>query len=439
MPISKEYDVMVAGGGPAGYPAAIQAAQLGARTLLVEKNGTLGGTTTVARVALPGLFHAWGQQIIAGIGWDIVRRSVELAGNSLPDFSRWDLPFHKLQVPVNPAIYAALVDEEVVNSGAHLLLHTMVAKVSRNGERWDVDLCGKEGLHRVNVRRIIDATGDADVVALAGLPRLSNSTLQPGTLMIRFGGYQMDNLDIEQLTDAYEVAVSNGEIFREDTAYLSIIDFLHRHGEGPIHIVGADGGNSYSRTSAEIAGRRTMLRLYRFLKRQPGLEGIAIDSWANEIGVRETFTIDALIMISENDYFSGRLWEDAIAYSFYPIDIHRANGNGAEVKPLPFGTVPTVPRRALIPRQSEYIAVAGRTASGDQAANSAYRVQASCMAMGQAAGAMAALSSSTGVTLQEVSMNQLRETLRHFGAIVPGDAKATQFPELSRLSSGTDS
>src|SRR5690606_9336669 len=82
--MNEHYDVVVAGGGPAGWPAAAQAARLGARTLLVEKNGALGGTTTVAAVALPGLFHAWGQQVIRGIGWEVVARSVADAGGTLP-------------------------------------------------------------------------------------------------------------------------------------------------------------------------------------------------------------------------------------------------------------------------------------------------------------------------------------------------------------------
>ena len=80
-------DVIVVGGGTSGAIAAIQAARAGARTMLIERNGTLGGTTTVAGVALPGLFHAWGRQILAGIGWELVSACVALAGDLMPDFS----------------------------------------------------------------------------------------------------------------------------------------------------------------------------------------------------------------------------------------------------------------------------------------------------------------------------------------------------------------
>src|SRR5690606_32553233 len=88
-PNQPAYDVIVIGGGPAGIVAATQAARAGARALLVKKSGMLGGTTTLNGVNFPGLFHAWGRQVVAGIGWELVTAAVREAGDRLPDFSAW--------------------------------------------------------------------------------------------------------------------------------------------------------------------------------------------------------------------------------------------------------------------------------------------------------------------------------------------------------------
>nr|WP_281230828.1 FAD-dependent oxidoreductase [Tessaracoccus oleiagri] len=416
-------DVLVIGGGAAGVPAAIQAASMGMRTMLVEKNGALGGTTTVAGVALPGLFHAWGQQVIAGIGWEMVKQAVSLAGGTLPNFSDWRQPHYKLQVPVVAPLFAATADEAVLRSGSGLRLHTMLGAVSPAGDFWRVTLCGKEGLTQVLARRIVDCSGDADVVGLAGLERESNTQRQPGTLMVRLGGYELEELDFEALDVAYSRAVSNGELRATDLSMSErpMRRFLSSRGENTIHVTGVDGGTSVTRTAAEVEARRTLTRIYRFLRGQEGLQNLTVDSWAIECGIRETFTIDGLERIRSDDYLSGRHWDDAVSNSFYPIDLHRPDGDGIEIRALPYGTVPSIPRGAMIPRGSNNLIVAGRAIAGDQEANSAYRVQASCMAMGQAAGANAALSVTERVPMAEVPLPLLHDALRARGAIIPGE------------------
>ncbi|GAA4890389.1 FAD-dependent oxidoreductase [Tessaracoccus lubricantis] len=394
---------------------------MGARTLLVEKNGALGGTTTVAGVALPGLFHAWGQQIISGIGWELVRRAVDITAGTFPDFSQWQLPHFKLQVPVDPAIYACVLDEAVANSGVDLLLHSMVGDVEFRGDHWAVLLCLKEGLAPITASRLIDATGDADVVGRAGLERFVSTHRQPGTPMVRFGGYDPSALNFNALDSARTEAVREGALELSDMLVFDspMRKFLNNRGENCIHIPGATGGSSAERTSAELAGRRAVLRIYEFLKRQPGLEGLTIDRWATETGIRESCTIDGIARITADDYVSGRRWPDGVSYSFYPIDIHSPDGDGVRIEPLEYGTFPTIPRGAMVPRENGHLVVAGRAVAGDQAANSAYRVQASCMAMGQAAGAMAVLAARNGTQIQDVPIDHIRDELYRSGAIVP--------------------
>ncbi|MDR2673536.1 MAG: FAD-dependent oxidoreductase, partial [Opitutaceae bacterium] len=126
-----------------------------------------------------------------------------------------------------------------------------------------------------------------------------------------------------------------------------------------------------------------MLRIIRILRAQPGLGKISIGHFATECGIRETATIFGETFITRDDYTSGRVWPDSVCYSFYPVDVHAPGGAGIDTRPLREGVFPTIPLGALLPRDSKNLLVAGRCACGDQEAASAYRVQASAMAMGQ--------------------------------------------------------
>jgi len=114
---TNDVDVLVVGGGTAGHVAAIQAARAGAKTLIVERNAQLGGTTTTGGVAFPGLFDAWGKQVIAGIGWELVKESVELDGGTLPNFAKVPQRHWQNQVYTNQFLYAILAEEKCAQAG----------------------------------------------------------------------------------------------------------------------------------------------------------------------------------------------------------------------------------------------------------------------------------------------------------------------------------
>ena len=160
------------------------------------------------------------------------------------------------------------------------------------------------------------------------------------------------------------------------------------------------------------------MRLYRFLKKQPGLEKLEFKLNAAECGVRETRTIVGLETVTAEEYAAGKKYKDAVSHAFYPIDLHDAKV-GLDKRNLTPGIVPTVPRGALIPRNTRHLLAAGRILSSDRLANSALRVQATCMATGQAAGALAALSVRLGVPAEEIPMPELRRLLEANRAIVP--------------------
>lgn len=417
------YDVVVVGGGTAGVIAAIQAGRAKAHTLLVEKNGMPGGTVTVGRVNFPGLFHAWKRQIIAGIGWELVTRCVAESGGMLPDFSQQQAKNHwEQQIRVDRALYAALCDEAILDAGVELLYHTMVARVEELDQEKNVVLCTKTGLRTVRTRVLIDCTGDANAVSIAGYPVTRHAATQPATLMCALSGYDAATLDWGALQAACDGAVRRGELAYTDMGWDTgrfTGKWLLGYGGNANHVHGINAHNSEEKTRLEIAARQALLRVYRFLRQQPGLENLRIDEVAPECGVRETVTIVGHETVTAEDYVSGKVWDDAVCYGFYPIDLHQAEHAGLDCRPLAEGVVPTIPRGALLPLGSRNLIVAGRCLSSDRLANSALRVQASCMAMGQAAGAMAALAADQTAYVEDLPIAAIHALLRAHDAIVP--------------------
>lgn len=406
-------DVLVIGGGTAGTIAAIQAGRLGARTVLVEAGSQLGGTMTTAGVDFPGLFHAWGKQVIAGIGWELVTAAVKLNGDALPDFSvPYGTQHWRHQVRLNGALYAALAEEACVNAGVQLRYYESPHAITRDGGAWRVQLGGKGTRAEVLARKLVDCTGNAAAIGLMGLRREREGANQPGSLIYRLGGYDMARADLAVMTAKAEQAVAAGTLESTDFRH-NLRGFLTNGGENATHVPGADSSTSESHTQTNIRGRLSMLRMMRFLKPFPGFERMRLERLQPEAGVRETYRIVGEARVSVGDYTSGRVFADAIGYSFYPIDLH--DERGIRPWPLKQGTVATIPLGALIPQGARDVMVAGRCISSDRLANSALRVQASCMAMGQAAGAASALAVKGSVTLAEVL-----KALRQHGAITPG-------------------
>ncbi|QNL50461.1 FAD-dependent oxidoreductase [Olivibacter sp. SDN3] len=410
-------DVLVVGGGTAGTIAAIQAGRAGMQTILVESGSQLGGTTTTGGVAFPGIFFAWGKQVIGGIGWELVQESVLLNNDVLPDFSVPHGRQHwKHQVRINPAVYVLLAEEKCVEAGVELRFYeTPVSATFKNGH-WKVLLQGKGTSTEVICKQLIDTTGNAFVASMAGFPVLRESETQPGTLMFTIEGFDAERLDMEKIKAAYAAAVARGELVKGEVTNLGA--FLNNKGDTtPQHIAGADSSTSETHTLANIKARSSALRTLRFFKEMPGCEQVRIGMMRTEVAVRETYRIDGLYKITHEDYISGRKFDDALSYSYYPIDLHDAHG--VVPKQLEEGMVPTIPFRALIPKNSRNFIVAGRCLSSDRLANSALRVQASCMGMGQAAGAAAALACKLDIPLADVPVIDVQDMISQYGGIVP--------------------
>ncbi len=415
--MKQKYDVVVMGGGTAGVIAAIQAGRAGAKTLLVEKNGILGGTMTVGGVSFPAHFFAWERQVIAGIGWELLSKTYTEAGIPLPTPEEGSR-----HLRINPALFAAVADEAVLAAGVELLFHAMPADVCWRDDAWNVQICTKEGLQNCRTATLVDATGDASVVGLAGYDRIHPETVQPATLSFHLSGYDPDTLDYEALHRAADKAVADGELVTTDLGWRDDGPerMLRKRGVNANHLRAPQAETSEGRSAAEIEGRRALLRLVRFLRKQPGLQDLVIDWVCPEVGIRETVTIKGKKTVTVDDYEGGVLFDDALCYAFYPVDEHLNDGRGISARALKQDILPTIPRGALLPEGSRFLLVAGRCLSSDREANSGLRVECPCMAMGQAAGAMAALAAQTQTDPEDLPLETIRALLREHGAIVPG-------------------
>ncbi|MBB6327856.1 hypothetical protein FHS59_003499 [Algoriphagus iocasae] len=411
-------DIVIVGGGTAGAVAAIQAGRSGKRVVLIECQSQLGGTTTTAGVAYPGIFFAWGEQIISGVGWEVVQEAVTLNGDSLPNFSIPHGREHwRHQVRLNASLYAILLEQKCLEAGVQIRYYETPTSLKFEKGRWLVETYGK-GIHsRIQCKQVIDCSGNALAAQIAGFKVLKEKESQPGTLMFTIGGYDFEKLDLEKIKVAYETAIEKGELNRAEFRG-NIIGLLKTKGDNIQHIAGADSTTSESHSLANIHGRTSLLKHLKFLRRQEGCENTKIVEMRTEAGVRETYRIEGLYQVSHEDYVTGKVFEDGLSYSYYPIDLHIIE-HGVTPKHLSEGVVATVPLRALIPNGSQNFLVAGRCLSSDRLANSALRVQASCMGMGQAAASAAALAIDQNTTPAEVNLDELKRLIQSQGGIVP--------------------
>ncbi len=404
-------NVLVAGGGTSGVFAAIAAAMNGVEVMIIEKNSILGGTMTSGGVNFPGLFYAWGKQIISGPCMEAIERAEKLGGAMIPKIQYKPEHHWKEQILLNNFIYTAVLFEMCEKHNIRILTNAMFSVVEENEDGVKAYVTTKNEIVCIEADKIIDATGDANVIQLLGYKVNKSEICQPATPQTRLAGYDMENIDLNMLREQF-AKEDFPKYFNAD----SVIGWL-RGNKINIHIPCKDADSSFGKTELEKSSYSMLLKVYEFLRKIRGLENLYVDYIAFETGVRETNRIIGEYAITSEEYINGTEYDDSICYSFYPIDLHIMTGIKQEFHKD--GVVSKIPYRALLPKGGRHIISAGRCISSDALANSAIRTQATCMATGQAAGCAAAIACLQHKKMNEVDIEALKASLCDIGAIVP--------------------
>ena len=448
LPITFETDVCVVGGGPTGVAAALSAARNGARVLLIERMGFLGGSATAMQVPAFAPFSDRTKAIVRGIGWEVMTEHQRRLGHPLPDPDSYHKPQDNGRmdwVPIDVELLKRLYDELCETAGVTVLFHTFVGESNLSPRPAGVRglhslvLANKAGLSRAKASVFIDATGDGDLAARAGCAfALGDESGKTQGMTLCFtvaGGSRTKYLEYVYATgDGYlaklvERAKADGAWNLPDSSLVGM-SFKSESVAGCNlgHVYGYDATDPLSVSLAEREGRKVIAKLMAFLQRYvPGQESIELISSGPHIGVRESRRIVGEYTLTLEDYLACRTFPDDIARCAYFIDLHAVTTEVAALAKsvtdgekrsysLPAGQSHGIPYRCLIPKGIENLLVAGRCLSAERAVQGATRVMPFCFAMGEAAGLAATLALDLEGAVRSVDIIELRQRLKTQGA-----------------------
>lgn len=424
LPVIAECDVLVVGGGPGGIGAAVSAARNGAKTILVERFGSFGGTWTAgilsAIMPYPYVKGIFGE-VISGWhkrgGWNQGQWGAHEGWGGAGSY--------------DSEVAKVALDRLVVDAGVTPYFFAQVANVIREGNRVSgVIIESKEGRQVILAKMVIDSSGDGDVSVLAGVPadkgREEDGAVQPMTMIFKMTGVDDERAEASKKADrdftrAWQAAKARGEVTvpREDV----LASRNPKPGEwnfNTTRIINKDGTKLRDVTDAMIEGRRQVAEVAAFLRKNiPGFENAVVSETAPHIGVRETRRIRGDYTISTRDIVEVTPFEDCIARGNWFIDIHSPTGEGTVRVHPPEGKWYEIPYRTICAQGVDNLLVASRCIDSSHEAHAAIRITPQVMAIGEGAGAAAALCVKLELkSTRDLDAKLLRETLRKQGAFV---------------------
>jgi hypothetical protein len=410
-PVFGEFDVLVVGGGPAGMAAAVSAARHGARTLLVERYGFLGGMGTAGGVTnFAGLYGRRAgqmQPLVHGVVDDLLARIEALGGLNAPqDGLQGRIRVRSYDV----AAYKCAADGWLLDAGVQLLLHAYAVAVVQDATQGIVAVIveTKSGRQAIRAQQVIDCSGDADIAKFAGVPfdlgDGAGDALYPST-MFRIGHVDAARAQaaigefkaIDALMEAARLDPNKHYDFprqgailrpqRNPSEWRANVTQL-RNAEGRA----VDATDARQLSAAEVEGRRQIVEYMRFLRAEvPGFEHAEVAEIAAQVGVRETRRIHGAYRLTGEDVLGGARFDDSIGLNAWPVEMHLAGRIEWAFPRDADNAFNQLPWRMLVPLKVPNLLVAGRCASMEHLGQSAARASGACFVMGQAAGTAASL------------------------------------------------
>lgn len=415
-------EVLVIGGGSAGSTAAIASGKEGKKTLLVERYGFLGGTSTTILDTFYGFFIPGksGRKVVGGIP-DILLKKLSDRNAMLLRPNTYGAG---TGVTYDPEILKVVWEELMSEANVDVLLHSFVADVTqKDGRITGVIVVNKSGFTMIEADIIIDASGDADVTALAGYPFDgigSHIPVQSLTTTFRVGNVDEVRTKLftkNQMWDWMKQANHSGKYHlprEEGSVHITTLPGVMA--TNMVRLAIPDPTDIIELSKAEILGRRQALEYFRFMKDfLPGYENSVFLNFSTQIGVRETRRIVGEYTLTKEDVLEARKFEDAIVLCGAPIEDHH-NQTGTKWEYLEEGKTYQVPYRCLIPKDSTNLLVAGRCLSATHDAHASVRSMGQCMGMGQAAGVAASLAIDQQCNPIDINIEMLQRKLRGYGA-----------------------
>lgn len=427
IPVSLEADVLVVGGGPAGIAAAVAAARHGAQVVLLERYPGVGGAATHAFV---NIWHTSDRTkiVIHGLGSELIERAgpaVRLDRLYPTRFEPHEFSPHLMKVAMHD-----LLDDAGVRVICDL---KAVEPIVEGGRIRGVFADTKEHGRRAYLARVVvDATGDGDIAANAGLPfefgRKSDGRVQGMTMMFNVAG-----LDAEKVLATPEEAdrvIGLMKDLRERGEFPPFFEFAaHSYLKSPrdpfvsYNMCPVPGNplDEEELTRCTIQGRRQVMRYVDLWRRErPGFEKAEVVNMGFAMGVREGRRITGRETLTGEDVVAARKRVDAVGHGFFCIDIHDPKGSGhsswvEQERTPPMGESYHIPLGMCLNPTIPNLVVAGRCASSTHEGHGSVRLQTHCMVMGQGLGTAVALSLKAGLDPHAVDLSQLQETLRADG------------------------